>query len=295
MRLICPNCDAQYEVDVRAIPVEGRDVQCSNCGHTWFQHHPDHQPAEDAFAEPGDDPRVGDDLAAPADAPAGPDEARGNEPDTGPPPGPAAGETVAPEAEAAQDPAPQPAARRREIDSSVAALLREEAEREARAREAERAGVEMQPELGLPAAPPTARAAEPRKVPAFSFDDDDDDPLSDAGGAGAHSAPRRGDLLPDIDEINSNLRAVEARDSMAPPTSAAPEPERGGRGFRFGFSLTLLLAGAALAVYGFTPQISARVPAAEPVLARYGQVVDGGRVWLDAMMQRTINALGDGS
>ncbi|WP_284165757.1 zinc-ribbon domain-containing protein [Frigidibacter sp. SD6-1] len=37
MRLICPNCNAQYEVDEAAIPAAGRDVQCSSCGHTWFQ------------------------------------------------------------------------------------------------------------------------------------------------------------------------------------------------------------------------------------------------------------------
>ena len=37
MRLICPNCDAQYEVDAALIPAGGRDVQCSNCGNTWFQ------------------------------------------------------------------------------------------------------------------------------------------------------------------------------------------------------------------------------------------------------------------
>ena len=37
MRLICPSCEANYEVDDRVIPDDGRDVQCSNCGHTWFQ------------------------------------------------------------------------------------------------------------------------------------------------------------------------------------------------------------------------------------------------------------------
>ncbi len=41
MRLSCPNCGAQYEVPVEIIPQDGRDVQCSNCGHTWFQMHPD--------------------------------------------------------------------------------------------------------------------------------------------------------------------------------------------------------------------------------------------------------------
>lgn len=41
MRLICPNCGAQYEVPDEVIPEAGRDVQCSSCGHTWFQAHPD--------------------------------------------------------------------------------------------------------------------------------------------------------------------------------------------------------------------------------------------------------------
>ncbi|MEO1734275.1 MAG: zinc-ribbon domain-containing protein, partial [Pseudomonadota bacterium] len=42
MRLTCPNCGAQYEVPDEVIPEAGRDVQCSNCGTTWFQAHPDH-------------------------------------------------------------------------------------------------------------------------------------------------------------------------------------------------------------------------------------------------------------
>lgn len=37
MRLSCPGCGAQYEVEGAAIPGEGREVQCSACGHTWFQ------------------------------------------------------------------------------------------------------------------------------------------------------------------------------------------------------------------------------------------------------------------
>jgi predicted Zn finger-like uncharacterized protein len=37
MRLVCPNCEAKYEVPEDAIPDTGRDVQCANCGHAWFQ------------------------------------------------------------------------------------------------------------------------------------------------------------------------------------------------------------------------------------------------------------------
>ena len=36
MRLICPNCGAQYEIDDTAIPPGGRDVQCSDCRFSWF-------------------------------------------------------------------------------------------------------------------------------------------------------------------------------------------------------------------------------------------------------------------
>lgn len=38
MRLTCPNCNAQYEIDGTAIPETGRDVQCSACGTTWYQY-----------------------------------------------------------------------------------------------------------------------------------------------------------------------------------------------------------------------------------------------------------------
>lgn len=35
MRLICPRCGAQYEIEAGAIPPAGRDVECSACEHVW--------------------------------------------------------------------------------------------------------------------------------------------------------------------------------------------------------------------------------------------------------------------
>ena len=119
MRLICPNCDAEYEVDDAAIPAAGRDVQCSNCGHAWFQ-----GPAETA------------DLAAS--------------------PPPEEPETI--EDEASAPPLPPEVSQLRTVDDSVLAILKDEAERELSARRAESNPVETQSDLGLDAGDMAVRA-----------------------------------------------------------------------------------------------------------------------------------------
>lgn len=64
MRLTCPNCGAQYEVPDDIIPVGGRDVQCSNCGNTWFQYHTDDEGAAEAARLETDDATVSEDVAS---------------------------------------------------------------------------------------------------------------------------------------------------------------------------------------------------------------------------------------
>lgn len=77
MRLICPKCSAQYEVDDAAIPDSGREVQCSACGDIWFQPGAALAPAplplgQPAGTESGDDPvaraisRIVSELETPA-------------------------------------------------------------------------------------------------------------------------------------------------------------------------------------------------------------------------------------
>lgn len=114
MRLTCSNCEAQYEVDGAVIPDGGRDVQCSNCGHTWLQ-------LPEGAAEDADD-RAPLPLETPASA-----------------------------APALASASPEP--RRRTLDEAVLDVLREEAEREAEARRAEGSSLETQADLGLEAAP----------------------------------------------------------------------------------------------------------------------------------------------
>lgn len=240
MRLTCPNCSAEYEVDAQAIPPAGRDVQCSNCGHSWFQPALT-QPDEDMYSPPADPPR-------------------------------------------------------REVDESVLAVLREEAEREAAARRAERGArpaVETQVEMDIPAPALDARPAlgdapaGRATRPVYDLDglDEDAGPApspsrTDAASLRRRKSPRR-DLLPDIEEISSTL-------SPAMPEDAAQEvarrPSRGP--FRAGFFLVLLAAAAGAGVYAAAPQLSARFPAYAPQLDQYVTQVDALRLDLDSAVVR---------
>lgn len=95
MRLICPNCGAQYEVPEDVIPDDGRDVQCSNCGDTWFQPSAQMQAQADAAPEENSAPV----QAAPSPAPE-------REPDPVPPAEPEP--QPAPEPQPIPEPQPEP-------------------------------------------------------------------------------------------------------------------------------------------------------------------------------------------
>ncbi|WP_299546604.1 zinc-ribbon domain-containing protein [uncultured Tateyamaria sp.] len=250
MRLICPNCDAQYEVVDDVIPSEGRDVQCSNCGQTWFQHHPDYAPDE---PEEADAPA---DLAPPDDTPVE-DEERVDAPDH----------------------------QRRELDPSIADILRQEAEIEAQARATEAESLESQPDLGLDSAETDSdrRAREAReRMARMRGEDSGPEHVSEAAATAAAIGSRR-DLLPDIEEINSTLRSTgdrqtaPAADVATDPAEAAPRKS----GFRRGFMLMILLAVILGAIYVFAPDIARAVPQVDPFLSAYVAQVDSARVWLD--------------
>lgn len=303
MRLICSSCGAQYEVDDSVIPETGRDVQCSNCGHTWFQMaalqltsrleagapEPAKQAAsatpEKAEDKTADDPV--DEPASPEEAPVGAvpadtpddrapddDEARDDEADD-------------PE-EAAQAPSLVGAMGRRKLDESVRNVLQEEAEREVRVRKSESEALESQPDLGLsPAASLAGTAAEARdRVVRVRGDEDD----LDEDGLTTRAARR--ELLPDIEEINSTLRATSERGDEA---AARDAPEalaaRNRSGFRRGFSLAVLISALAVALYLLAPVIAETVPALEPALAAYVTAMDSARAWLDETMKSLTAAI----
>ena len=281
MRLICPNCEAEYEVDDAAIPDMGRDVQCSNCGHAWFQ-----LPPEIELALEQEDELFGASGAA--------DPLPDLDEDDAPPP-PAMAD-----------------APKRSIDENLMAVLREEAEREAAARKADAAPIETQTEMGLSAPAAAAAAAAAAAVVASAEQSRAAGAVPTPAHAGGLAAaarriaqlkgqdpdapppapPRpatRRDLLPDIEEINSSLKGAEPA-VMAMEAEDGPGPS-GASGFRSGFALAILLALLLLVVYVAAPRIVAMVPQAEGAVSAYVAGVDGLRLWLDAVLRSATDAV----
>ncbi len=273
MRLICPNCDAQYEVDASLIPETGRDVQCSDCGHVWFQ-----APDMD-IDQPGDDDMtavVWPDLATQVAEPA-----------------PAA----PPEDDAEPDPQ---VLRRHTLDESLLAVLREEAERETRARAEETAraagrGLEMQPELGLTDAEPAPRLRIRPRATTQPAPDDEPAPNDQLAPPVAEPGPSlraaRRELLPDIDRINSTLDASNATRSGAAAVQVPEPPERRRRGFRRGFLLVLVVGALLFGVYAESDRISAALPQVAPMIDGFVGLVDAARLGLDGLVKGLLVTL----
>lgn len=299
MRLICPNCDAEYEVDGAAIPEGGRDVQCSNCGHAWFQLPPEVIAAREAEASLYD-PAPGMEVVAPTGstgptARAAPADAGSSAPPAPPRAAPqdagsliAGPEIAGPEIaeppntapNTAPDPAvPAPSFSARSLDENLMAVLREEAERETKARKAEAGGIETQTEMPLSGEPGPATAAA-RKISKLRGE-----PEVKAPAVPEAPRPRR-ELLPEIEEINSSLRAAgEKRDvdqGAVADTLADDEAPRAG-GFRRGFVTVMVLVILLAALYISAPIIAARVPTLAGPMAAYVEGVDATRIWLDGL------------
>lgn len=279
MRLICPNCDAQYEVPSNVIPAGGRDVQCSSCAHTWFQAHPD-------------------DELAPENTPA-PEEDWATEPDP---------VDEQPEiATALPEPEPEPERKPRSLDPSVIEVLREEADRETRQRAVETSALEMQPELGLSAPEDDEAARQAResrehmaRVKGDIPPSPDEARIAAETAVTTASASSRRELLPDIEEINETLRASPTRRGMSrdrdmtTPQGHA-EIEDGDiaqrSGFSTGFRTAIAITVLAVALYIIAPSLIGMVPALGSALVPYVEAIDAARLWLDGQIVALLQML----
>jgi predicted Zn finger-like uncharacterized protein len=187
MRITCPNCGAQYEVDDALIPESGRDVQCSSCGKGWFQSR------QVALAETASAPAAVTQDTAPETM---------DEPADDPPHEPVAEADAA--YETAHDPTPETAP-----DVSAEADLAESAEFEPEA--------DHSPEVGLAAASEAELTID--EAPEWLRDTDEptpaDAPEPPTEGLAQHAEGPAPDAEPDAED-----------DPDAPPATAAALPPR---------------------------------------------------------------------
>ncbi|WP_394153706.1 zinc-ribbon domain-containing protein [Loktanella salsilacus] len=290
MRLICPNCGAQYEVGLDVIPDDGRDVQCSNCGQTWFE-----DPKAPSAAAEYDAPAPAQDRPAPVSVAAAslaavvsqtqtPPRTAGTNPDEKPAPKAEPKPETKPAAPAAAPP-PQPV--RSQLDPSIADILREEAAREEAARKSEAAGaLEQQADLGL-TEPSRPRPAQPMPYDQSHVHKDNAQAAVPPKLAAATQGSRK-ELFPDIEEINSTLRSSAERGGL--PLLPSEEDEIARRSSWRGFFVTLALIVILALIYGYADDISAQIPALEAALSSYVAAIDSARLWLD---NQIASMLGD--
>jgi predicted Zn finger-like uncharacterized protein len=288
MRLICPNCGAQYEVPDEVIPLGGRDVQCSNCGDTWFQHHPSHAPDASGDDDLGPQPRDEDLPPPPAPAVEGPENGDDPLPDDLYDEDDDYDDDMLQEELSEPEPASARPARRG-IDPGVADILRQEAERERQVRAAP-GGIEMQPDLGLtePDLSEDERTRQARarmeRLRGTSGPSAPPAPVAPDAHASIDPSSRR-NLLPDIEEINSSLTSTDDRADLGHmPMPEDIEVPVGRGGFRTGFRLAIITFGLAALVYALAPRLAASIPAAEAPLLQYVNAVNMARVWLDQLV-----------
>ncbi len=198
----------------------------------------------------------------------------------------------APPAAASPDPAsPAPGAEasgkhmRRAMDPGVRDILREEAERETTARDGDDNTLETQPDLGLDDPGQDETNALNRRMARLRGTDLPEETEPGAG--------KRRDLLPDIEEINSSLRATSEREAEAPAALESETNTSAQRGFRTGFGLMMILTAALIGIYAYAEVLAGMMPELRPALSGFVNVANGLRDWLDQVMQGTATRIAE--
>ena len=259
MRLTCPNCKAQYEVEDSVIPEGGRDVQCSACGHTWYQY-----PLSMALQMRAEE------LGEPVEEPAPP---------------------AAPQNKAASQ--------RRLDRSVMDLLREEaEREIRERRSAVAGDGLETQGDLGLPVRParPERQARDTGDDGMHGAEAPAEDAAAAAGGEAGAATPSRRNLLPDIEELSSTLepRRDNRRSGAAADEGAPDDPADQRRGLLRGLSVVVIIAGVLAALYVLAPVIAEQVPALEGPMAGYVALVNTLRAQVAAWVAELLAMFGAG-
>lgn len=265
MRLICPNCDAQYDIADDAIPEGGRDVQCSSCSHTWFQ---TEKPIV-AGRTPNSDRATTVALDAPGQLERKPLDSSISD--------------ILREEAAHENKA------RARTESSPPATQAETAPPAVDADETrKRISLMTKQEGGTPAAMAATSTGTPAAVAAAS---------TGAVAARAVAATVAADAnlrtVPSIEEINASLRArAEASDTSGLTEAEKQQAVKRG-GFRRGFFFVLILLAIVMTPYFLQDQINANLPQLSEYMTTYVATVDQLRLWLNEQVQ-TISTMIEG-
>jgi len=254
IEIVCPSCQARYELPDNSIGPEGRKVSCSSCQHKWR-----------AFPE-GMEPAAG---GMPSDA----------EPEPVPQPVPQPAMIAASGPSGDSDPAPasfsQPPAATGSREDQLAAIRRmlsdlKESADSAPTPEPKAAEVEDEP---IPAVAGASRgfyrdsAAEERQ-----------DPLK----ARITQVDHLGKAVKG-EAAQTNYDAAQLRkrhEKRAKQLQRARERRRKSGGFLTGFTLVAMVASVVVGLYVLHPQIIAASPELEPAMNQYVTTIDRYRVEL---------------
>lgn len=274
MRLICPRCGAQYEIDAAAIPAAGRDVECSACDHIWRAWPVSEQ------AEPFD-PTARPRLSRPL-------------------------------SESVIEILRQEAARELEVRAAERRAQRL-AEAGAAEAGVDEAGVDEARKAETPFPDAAAAAAPAAGAVAPSPDDTllpGDAPEVQSEGtddarAPTTAAPTAKQSAPLAAVTPAAQPPVAPAPATTPPIAPVPRPQPASawaaappapaqavsrRRYDAGFHLAVMLALAALALYALAPRLGDQQPLG-PVLLEWRDKVDQGRDWLSAQGDAAIAGL----
>lgn len=273
MRLICPKCDAQYNVADDAIPKGGRDVQCSTCGHTWFQ-----TEMSRVLSRP-----VSRVLSRPIPTAV---KSESRDPKTAPSRDVGAYDVPHQHNAAGQHPLHQP--KHRPVDASIANILREEAAREHKVSTPEKdKGTNTTPKA--PKEPEASADLDETRQRIAKMTGEEGGTRSGEQPPGTNATNPR--AVPSMGEINAVLRTREHNNSNDELTEAERLEAIRRQGFRRGFFLVTALFVVIVTPYVMADQIIKNLPQSSETMTQYVAVIDELRASMNVTITGIVDSL----